>query len=285
MIIECAGTRGSIARGGQEFSRFGGDTISVQITAKSGHVVIIDAGTGIQTFGNRLVSTKKGSYPLPLHLFFTHYHLDHIVGVAFFKPIYDKNQAISMYGPLLEGVDGAEQAFRNMLTPPYSPVSFDGHEIKASFTFNTIGEQIFEIGSLIIRSIRINHPNHGGLGYRVEEDGKSFVLLTDNELKHSYPEGRPFEDYVEFCRDADVLFHDAQFTRSEYEPVRGWGHSTIEDVVELSNAANCKEVGFFHYSPDRTDSDIDRIYTSQESLVSNGCSRFFPLTQSSRFEL
>jgi len=285
MIIECAGTRGSIARGGHEFSRYGGDTISVQITSDSGEVVIIDAGTGIQTFGNRLMIQNKDKEPRPLHLFFTHYHLDHIVGVAFFKPIYDKTQSISMYGPLLEGVDGAEQAFRNMMTPPYSPVSFDGHEIKAKFTFNTIGEDVFIIGSLKITSIRINHPNHGGLGYKIEENGKSFVLLTDNELHHTYPNGRSFDDYVEFCRDADLLFHDAQFCASEYHSVRGWGHSTIEDVVELSTAANCKEVGFFHYSPDRTDSEIDRIYTTQESLSSGSGTRFFPLTQTNRFVL
>ncbi len=284
MIIECAGTRGSIARGGKEFSRFGGDTISVQITAASGEIVIIDAGTGIQTFGNRLVAENKGKFPQPLHLFFTHYHLDHIVGVAFFKPIYDKSQAISMYGPLLEGVNGAEQAFRNMMTPPYSPVSFDGHEIKAKFVFETIGESVFAIGSLTITTIRINHPNHGGLGYKIQENGKTFVLLSDNELHHEYPEGRPFEDYVEFCRDADLLFHDAQFTQKEYAAVRGWGHSTIEDVIELSNAANCKEVGFFHYSPDRTDADIDRLYTNLE-VSPNSITRFFPLTELSAFTL
>lgn len=283
MIIECAGTRGSIARGGNEFTRYGGDTISVQITAISGDVVIIDAGTGIQRFGNRLIADKN-KYPQPLHLFFTHYHLDHIVGVPFFKPIYDKTQQIYMYGPLLEGVNGAEQAFRNMMTPPYSPVSFDGHEIKAKFKFETIGESVFTIGSLTITTIRINHPNHGGLGYKVEENGKIFVLLTDNELHQTYPEGREFEEYVEFCRDADLLFHDAQFTKAEYPTYRGWGHSTIEDVVELSTAARCKKVGFFHYSPDRTDSDIERLYTIQNT-DSQENSQFFPLTQTSTFAL
>ncbi len=285
MIIECAGTRGSIARGGEEFSKYGGDTISVRITADSGEIIIIDAGTGIQTFGNNIMDDGDTANPTPVHIFFTHYHLDHIVGIPFFKPIFNSKQKITMYGPNLEGTDGVEETFKNMMSPPYSPLSLDGHEIKASFTFYTISEEVFTIGSVTVTTIGINHTNHGGLGYKIEENGKTFILLSDNELKYPHKNGHPIEVFQEFCKDADLVFHDAQFTRSEYDRVRGWGHSTIEDVIELGTAANCKKVGLFHYAPDRTDSEVEELYGSLKHNDHPEETLFFPLTQKSTFIL
>lgn len=285
MIIECAGTRGSIARGGEEFSRFGGDTISVRVTADSGETVILDAGTGIQTFGNEIAQYNKKNSPKPLHIFFTHYHMDHIVGIPFFKPIFNSKQKITLYGPLLEGTDGAESAFRNMIVAPYSPITFDGHEIKAQFTFETIAEEVFQVGTLKITTIKINHTNLGGLGYKFEENGKTFVFLTDNELQHAHENGRTFEEYVDYCKGADLVFHDAQFTDKEYEHVRGWGHSTIEDVIRLGTAAKCKKIGMFHYAPDRTDIEVEKLYGSFQKNAKPGETLFFPLTQKSKFIL
>lgn len=283
MIIECAGTRGSISRGGEEFSHYGGDTISVRITGDSGEIIIIDAGTGIQTFGNDIATNGSWDTPSPLHIFFTHYHLDHIVGIPFFKPIFNSNQHISMYGPLLEGTDGVESVFRNMMSPPFSPISFDGHEIKAEFNFKTIKEEQLKIGNITITTIGINHTNHGGLGYKIEENGKTFVMLTDNELRHAHKNSKSLEFFEKFCFQADLVFHDAQFTQSEYNRVKGWGHSTIEDVLELGTVAQCKKVGLFHFAPDRTDSEIKKLYENLSKPTDR--TQFFPLTQKSTFKL
>ncbi len=283
MIIECAGTRGSIACGGSEYQKYGGDTISVRIKTQSGEIIIIDAGTGIRKLGNDIINESNKSIPQPLHLLFTHYHLDHILGIPFFKPIFNENQKITMYGPLLEGTDGAESAFKNVMMPPYSPVSFDGHLVKAEFDFKTISEETFSIGSAKVTTINISHSNHGGLGYRIEEAGKVFVLLTDNELQFQHQNGRTIGEYEEFCRDADLLFHDAQFTNATYNDAKGWGHSTIEDVLSLGKNANCKEVGLFHYSPESSDDELDEIFSKYPQIC--GTTKFFPLIQGTQFTL
>jgi len=168
MIIECAGTRGSIPCGGPEYTKYGGDTISVRVTTSSGEVIIIDAGSGIRTLGNAIISESKENIPHPIHLLFTHYHLDHILGIPFFKPIFDSEQKITVYGPLLEGTDGVESAFKNVMLPPYSPVSFDGHFVKATVNFKTISEGSFTIGSAKVTTINLSHNNHGGLAYKIE---------------------------------------------------------------------------------------------------------------------
>ncbi len=63
---------------------------------------------------------------------------------------------------------------------------------------------------------------------------------------------------MDFCRGADLLFHDAQYTEDEYARKRGWGHSTTVDAVELAMEAGVRRLGLFHHDPDRSDDEIDR---------------------------
>jgi len=108
-----------------------------------------------------------------------------------------------------------------------------------------------------IRAIPLSHPN-GGYGYKFTEHGKIFVYLTDNELGFQHEGGLDREEYIDLCRGADLLLHDAQYTTEEYKHTRGWGHSTYLDATDLAIKAGVKRLGLFHHDPDRTDDDLDR---------------------------
>ena len=140
------------------------------------------------------------------------------------------------------------------MAPPYFPV--DLKNIHANIKFHATGEEGFDIGSVHIKTIPLNHTNVG-VGYRLEEDGKSFVFLTDNELKHRHENGLKFIDYVKFSNGADVLFHDSEYTTEDYK--EGWGHSICYDSLELALKAGVKILGLFHHNQDRTDDEIDHI--------------------------
>ena len=112
-------------------------------------------------------------------------------------------------------------------------------------------------GGPACRSVRLNHPD-GGYGFRLEDEGKTFAFLPDNELGFHHENGPSFADYVEFCRGVDLLFHDAQYTDAEYQRTRGWGHSTYADTLRLASEAGVKQLGIFHHDPSRTDDDLDR---------------------------
>ena len=140
------------------------------------------------------------------------------------------------------------------MAPPYFPVDLDN--IHANIKFHATGEEGFDIGSIHIKTIPLNHTNVG-VGYRLEEDGKSFVFLTDNELKHRHENGLKFIDYVKFSNGADVLFHDSEYTTEDYK--EGWGHSVCYDSLELALKAGVKKLGLFHHNQDRTDDEIDHI--------------------------
>jgi phosphoribosyl 1,2-cyclic phosphodiesterase len=143
-----------------------------------------------------------------------------------------------------------------ILTPPNFPVKYS--DLSAKFIYEEGCPEPFEIGSVKVVPIHLSHPN-GGRGYKLIEDGKTFVFLTDNELGFVHPKGLTKEDYAEFCADADFLIHDAEYTPEEYEQYIEWGHSCYADVLDLAISAKVKKLGLFHLNQDRSDEAMDEI--------------------------
>src|SRR5512137_885757 len=88
--------------------------------------------------------------------------------------------------------------------------------------------------------------------------GRRFIFLTDNELGFQPSGGLTRAQYIELCRGADLLLHDAQYTDEEYQRTRGRGHSTYRDATDLAVDAGVKRLGLFHHDPDRSDDELDR---------------------------
>jgi phosphoribosyl 1,2-cyclic phosphodiesterase len=279
MKIQCFGSRGSIAVSGPEYLKYGGDTTCILIEAGSGHKVIIDAGTGIRRLGNQLVSESQDE----IAIIFTHGHWDHLLGLPFFKPLYMKRFHLDLYGVKLSNGMGIQATLQGIFTHPYFPVGLDA--IKAKLHYHPVPVEPFVIGSLRIIPVAINHPD-GGVGYRVEENGKSFVFLTDNELsdvKHN-PD-KPIVDFVSACSGADLLIHDAEFLPSEFSSRRGWGHSSYDKTVELALNANVKMLGLFHHNQDRTDEGVDAIVSAASDLIKQAGSNILCVGIGSGFEI
>jgi len=93
MRIRCWGSRGSIPVSGPEYLKYGGDTTCIEIRAKSGELIIVDAGTGIRRLGNQLVKEKCLTY----HFLLTHSHWDHLIGFPFFLPLYRAESNMIIY--------------------------------------------------------------------------------------------------------------------------------------------------------------------------------------------
>ncbi len=251
MIIRCWGSRGSIAVSGKEFTKYGGDTTCLEVRSNSGDLIIIDAGTGIRGLGNKLIREKRRD----INLLLTHAHWDHLAGFPFFKPIYRKDFEIKIYGPQSTQVS-LKKIISKTMTAPYFPIELE--DINAKINFLGMGLKNYSIGSVKIHTIPLSHPNQG-VGYRLEEDGKSFVFLTDNELNYRHPYGLEYADYVKFAKGADALYHDAEYRREEYRETKGWGHSMYIDTVELALDAGVKTLGLFHQNQERTDAEVKKI--------------------------
>ncbi|HAX62178.1 MAG TPA: MBL fold metallo-hydrolase [Elusimicrobia bacterium] len=251
MIVKFWGVRGSIPVSGKEYLKYGGSTTCVEITTKNGETIIVDAGTGIRKLGIKLTSEKRKN----INLIFTHAHWDHIMGFPFFKPLYAKETKIKMFGcPFAQG--SVKNLFSETMHPPYFPVDFN--DIKAKISYSKSCEREFLIDTVKIMPIPLSHPN-SGLGYKFTEDGKSFVFLTDNELTYRHKGGLDFAGYVKFCRNADLLVHDAEFTGKEYKFTKTWGHSVFNDALRLALSASVKKFILWHHNQERTDTALDKI--------------------------
>src|SRR5207244_12942388 len=64
---------------------------------------------------------------------------------------------------------------------------------------------------------------------------------------------------AKFVNRAKLRIHDAQYTAEEYPATVGWGHSTVEYVVNLGQFAQVKKVALTHHDPLRDDDAIDRL--------------------------
>ena len=260
MEIKCWGSRGSIPVSGKNYIKYGGDTTCIQVTTRSGDTIIFDAGTGIRRLGNHLLKKNRLVY----HFVFTHAHWDHVMGFPFFKPIFHQEAAFYMHKCPFQS-KFVETVLSKVMSAPYFPVRYA--EIQSRLIHEDACPATFEIGSVTITPIAISHPN-GGAGYKLEENGKSFVFLTDNELGHTHPGGLSLEEYVAFSEGADLLIHDAEYTPEEYESTRTWGHSTYICALDLALAAGVKKLGLFHLNQDRTDSQVDQMVERCKRYIS-----------------
>ncbi|MCD4720134.1 MAG: MBL fold metallo-hydrolase [Desulfobacula sp.] len=251
MDIKCWGSRGSISVSGDQYTKYGGDTTCIEISAKSGETIIVDAGTGIRCLGNSLIERNIDQY----YLLFTHSHWDHILGIGFFRPLLFSNIKIMIQNRKFSGID-TKDVLNEVMRPPFFPISLK--DMKADIKFEKALNNTFTIGSIKIETIPISHSG-GGLGYKFIEDHKSFVFLTDNELGFDHPEGVGFDAYLNFSRNADLLFHDGEYTQNEYKRKESWGHSSIQDALDLALKANVRKLGLFHLNQDRTDDQMDQI--------------------------
>jgi phosphoribosyl 1,2-cyclic phosphodiesterase len=150
------------------------------------------------------------------------------------------------------------------MAAPYFPVDFG--QLQAEISTQGVCEETFEIGSIRINPIQLNHPNQG-IGYRFTEDGKTFVFLTDNELTHRHAGGEDHEAYVRFSAGADLLIHDSEYTEKQYAVTKGWGHSVYTDALRLAMDARVAQFGLFHHNQERTDEELDGMVADCNSVV------------------
>lgn len=267
--IKFWGVRGSIACPGPKTAKYGGNTASLQIKTDQDYEIIIDLGTGVRELSSALLSDPAVKKPLNIEAFLTHTHWDHIMGFPFFTPIHIPSSKINIYGPVsLE--ENLEKIVGGQLSYKHFPVRFD--ELRSSITYHHLKEGSMELaGGVKVSYKYLNHPILC-LGYKFEYQGKVIATCYDHEpfanLFANDPENCEEGAFVaeeqnrmirDFYRDVDVLVHDAQYTKKEYQRCIGWGHSTYNYAIDQALKSGVKKLVLFHHDPSRTDSQLDSL--------------------------
>jgi len=251
MRVRFWGVRGSVPTPGPSTVRYGGNTVCLEVRLADGTLIVLDAGTGLRELGK---SIEAEHYTNPIHLFITHAHWDHILGLPFFGPVYKKKTRIVMHPTTERGIMRTRNPI--MFDTAHFPVAFS--DLPATIDrVENLG--VHRIGSATVRHIELNHPG-GATGFRIDDgDGTSIVYLTDNELSAPETAGSTIEELAKFSERATLLVHDAQYTSADMPAKRGWGHSVVDEVLELAKLAAVETIALHHHDPDRDDRALDAI--------------------------
>lgn len=252
MEIRFWGTRGSLATPGPETARYGGNTSCVEVRAGDGTVLVLDAGTGIRRLGAGLPADIER-----VDLLLSHLHLDHILGLGFFAPLYRSEMEVHIWGPASPSL-GLRERLSRYLGPPLFPVHLRDLPC-ALFLHEMPGAA--SIGSFNVISDLVCHPGPT-LGYRITGPGGVLAYLPDHEPAlgaQRFPMGPDWTSGYDLAAQANVLIHDAQFTAEEYQKCVGWGHSSLEQTLAFARQAEVGHLVLFHHDPSHDDATLDRL--------------------------
>lgn len=244
MEVVIWGSRGSVPCSSRQKIHFGTNTPCVEVDIPGGERVVFDAGTGLVSLGNHL---EKLGFPgcEKIHLFFSHFHWDHVQGLPFFKVVYRKQTTLKLYGQ-----PGIERVFSDQMTAPFSPVPFEA--LPARIEVTTL-EGPVTVGGATVTPVPLNHPQ-GCYAYIVEHGDRKFVYATDTE-----PDGGEADARLEEAvRGAGLLVMDSNHLLEEVDARRGWGHSSWKNCAELALRAGVKRLVLFHHDPFHDDEMVTR---------------------------
>jgi len=256
------GTRGSIATPGPSTVRYGGETSCVVVAGSDPrHLLVLDAGSGIRPFGAALSNDITR-----LDLFLTHLHLDHIVGLGFFAPLFRGGIKVVVWGP--PSTTPLAKRLGRYLSPPLFPVRLRDLPCDLELAEAPVGAM--QCGQFTITAAPVIHPDPA-VGYRVEQGGRVLAYLPDHEpaLGPGFPADPAWTSGAAIAERADVLIHDAQYAPGEYLERVGWGHSSVLDAVAFADLVRARNLALFHHDPTRDDDDVDRL-TDDARLASRG---------------
>ena len=112
------------------------------------------------------------------------------------------------------------------------------------------GPAAFSVGPVEVETMEACHPG-GCTIYKIICGGISVVYATDYE-----PESDSPDDFCAFAQGCTLLLLDAQYTRSEYERNRGFGHSTIPRSAAIARRCGAEQTLLIHHDPTRTDRQL-----------------------------
>lgn len=252
MTYEFWGVRGTAPTPHADKVRTGGHTPCASLRLGPCEYIVVDAGTGFMDLGERVMAEAAldNTLPLRIHLLLTHFHIDHILGFPFFRPLFSPRTSITVHAPA-EPAE-TESHLAGLMSGRYFPVPLDN--TPAAKTFHRL-EPGLTIGGVRIASCPLRHPQ-GSVAYRLEFEGRALVSATDTE----HPERGIDTRLAALAAGATWLVYDAMYTPEEYAAgKKGWGHSTWAAGAALAAASGVQTLVLSHFSPEHSDDRVDAI--------------------------
>ncbi len=217
--------------------------------AASDDAFLLDGGSGTFRLNNRTL-------PARLHVFLTHAHLDHTVGLNFlYDVVYMQRQMQERDVEILFHGDAKtrDAVCGNLFNPLIFPLSFQWqwHEIEAA--------QPFEVAGVRINTALLTHPG-GSLGYRFDWGTKALGFITDTGGD---------ENYFSLIEGVDLLIHERNFPDEYAELACASGHCTSRDLIIAGRASGASQIAAMHFNPLTVGDPLeeDDVYAQLPNIV------------------
>lgn len=198
---------------------------------------LFDAGTGIRRLASpSLAHLTAGASEV--HLFLTHYHLDHTCGLAYLSGVLP-GRRLTIHAPSAE-LTGVEphDALAGLIRRPYNPRNLAD---LTHVSVRPLAQDEVVAGRRV--STRAQQHSDVSVAYRVDDD---FVIATDTIADPAT---------ATFATGAQVLFHEAWYGAAEPtsrapDDATGYtSHSEAESVARLAARAGVRSLVLIHLNP------------------------------------
>jgi ribonuclease BN (tRNA processing enzyme) len=220
-------------------------------------LLIFDAGTGLgrllQPPASELLANAR-----EIHLLLTHYHLDHVCGLAYLPAIF-AGRPLMVHVPdaALIGVD-PQRGVPGLIRKPYNPT---GWSELSGFVLTTLHEGVNEVAGHEVKLRAQCHPDTS-VAYRLDD---RFVLATDTSADPAT---------ADFARGAEVLLHEAWIDGVEEDDpaqqdlVRATyrSHSSARQAASLAAQAGVEELVIMHLNPLRDEAYYGQMQAAAREI-------------------
>jgi phosphoribosyl 1,2-cyclic phosphodiesterase len=212
--------------------------------------LVFDCGSGMREMG--IACSAEKTMPQRYHVFFSHFHWDHLLGLPFFNPAYYAPVTMRFYSPKPD----LETVLSGIMNHPYFPVQLKNMAAKKHFH---LLQHPLSVGPAAIAFRKMDHPGDS-FAYKVSHNGKHFIYATDAEL--SAADFLPNKENTVFFKDADMIVLDSQYTLGEAIEKYNWGHSAFSLAVDFAANWGIKHLVLFHHDPTYDDQKLYGILQS-----------------------
>jgi ribonuclease BN (tRNA processing enzyme) len=182
--------------------------------------IILDAGNGL-----RRIRSPLGDCDHPVHLFLSHFHLDHVTGLHIL------NRFCFRGGLSIWGQPGTEKTLSTLLAPPFT-VSY--RDLPYPVKIHDLTEGTHHLPF----TVTCRYLPHASpcFGYRFELEGKIIAYCTDTG---------PSQAVIDLARDADLLI--AECALRPGQETGGWPHLNPEKAIAMAKAATARRLALTHF--------------------------------------
>ena len=216
-----------------------GNTVCILIETERS-IILLDAGSGLHK-ADRFITGDK-----PVHLFLSHLHLDHIIGLHLLNK-FDIPEGLTIYLR-----KGDRTHLDTIIAPPYS-LPFSALPYPVNIVEVEDGEIGFDGYSVSTALMKHSVPT---IGFRFSIDGKTITYCPDTGYCNNA---------VRLAESADLLIAECAFRPSEESEL--WPHLNPETAASLARDAGAKQLALVHFDAWRYPDIESRMVSSRKAMV------------------